>query len=479
VKGFRKRILVNGTRILDILVMVTTFAAALYMHSPNRTPNDLIGFFALRIKLINIAAVLILVIVWNRLFDYFGLYERRRLDRRFHEWRDILKAVTVSALFLSSLAYFLSDSPLDKTVLLSFWVGCTVLTILSRTAVRALLVRLRNHGRNLRYIVLIGSGPRAANWAKKILERHELGYRLLGFIDDDYAGSALQELPHIRRLCSLDEFPGYVETHVVDEVFIALPIKSYYDRIRRIADQCQELGILCRVPSNWFELQVARTAAFELAGEPVLTIFSGSRKQLDHLWAKRVMDLVFAVCALAILVPLFVVIGLLIKVSSPGPVFFRQERVGYNRRRFSIIKFRTMVADAENLQKELEAFNEADGPTFKIQNDPRITSIGRWLRRTSLDETPQLINVLRGDMSLVGPRPLPLRDVAGMDERWQKRRFSMRPGLTCLWQIYGRNQVRFYDWMRLDLQYIDQWSVLLDIKILLKTLPVLIKANGQ
>lgn len=258
-----------------------------------------------------------------------------------------------------------------------------------------------------------------------------------------------------------------------------MAIKSYYDRIRRIADQCQELGILCRVPSNWFELQVARTAAFELAGEPVLTIFSGSRKQLDHLWAKRVMDLVFAVCALAILVPLFVVIGLLIKVSSPGPVFFRQERVGYNRRRFSIIKFRTMVADAENLQKELEAFNEADGPTFKIQNDPRITSIGRWLRRTSLDETPQLINVLRGDMSLVGPRPLPLRDVAGMDERWQKRRFSMRPGLTCLWQIYGRNQVRFYDWMRLDLQYIDQWSVLLDIKILLKTLPVLIKANGQ
>jgi exopolysaccharide biosynthesis polyprenyl glycosylphosphotransferase len=477
--SFRKRILVNGTRILDLLVMMLSFGCALYLYAPVRTPWDLIGFFSLRIKLINILALFLLLIIWNQLFTYFGLYERRRLDNWFREWFDILKAVTVSVLFLASLTYFLSDSRSDKRVLFVFWLSCIILTILSRTLVRIFLARLRNRGRNLRYIVFIGSGPRAVHWAKRILERPELGYRLLGFIDDDYAGSAIIQLAKARRLCALDEFVDYVEANVVDEVFIALPVKSYYEQIRRIADQCQELGILCRVPSNWFELKFARTIAFELEGEPVLTIFRGSRRQLDHLWAKRWIDLFFSLTALLMLLPLIGVIALLIKVTSPGAVFFKQERVGYHRRRFHIIKFRTMLPDAEKQQPELEKLNEADGPTFKILNDPRITPIGRWLRRTSLDEIPQLINVLRGEMSLVGPRPLPLRDVAGIDERWQKRRFSMRPGLTCLWQINGRNQLRFYDWMRLDLQYIDQWSVMLDIKIMLKTLPVFIKADGQ
>jgi exopolysaccharide biosynthesis polyprenyl glycosylphosphotransferase len=477
--SLRKRVLAKGTRILDILVMVTTFSAALYLHAPNPTPWDLIGFFSLKIKLINILAVFILIIAWNQLFAYFGLYERRRLDNRFREWLDIIKAVTISVLFLSSLTFFLSDTHLDKKVLFTFWLGCIFSTITGRSLVRAFLIRLRNRGRNLRYIVFIGSGRRAVDWAKKILGRHELGYRLVGFIDDDYADSAIHDIPKVRRLCSLHEFQNYLESHVVDEVFIALPVKSYYEQIRLIADQCQELGILCRVPANWFEFKVARTVAYELEGEPVLTIYSGSKKQWELLWAKRAMDIFFATFALFILMPLYGVIALLIKTSSSGPVFFKQDRVGYNRRRFQIIKFRTMVPDAEKMQTALEALNESDGPTFKIHNDPRITPVGRWLRRTSLDEIPQLINVLKGEMSLVGPRPLPLRDVAGIDENWQKRRFSMRPGLTCLWQINGRNQLRFYDWMRLDLQYIDHWSVMLDVKILLKTLPVFIRADGQ
>lgn len=478
-KSFRKRILVHGTRILDIVVMIVAFSLALYWFAPIQTPRDLIGFLSLRIKLLNLLAMCVLIIAWNQLFAYFGLYERRRLDNRFREWLDIIKAVSLSVLFLSSLNFFLTDRHVDKRVLFTFWLGCIVLTIISRTLVRAWLIRLRNHGRNLRYLVVIGSGSRAIDWAKRILDRPELGYRLQGFIDDAYPDSAIDQIPKARRLCSLTEFPNYVESHIVDEVFIALPVKSYYDQIHLIADHCQALGILCRVPSNWFEFKFARTIPYELAGEPVLTIYSGSRKQLDHLWIKRAMDLVFSAGALLVLLPLFGVIALFIKMTSIGPVFFTQERVGYHRRRFHIIKFRTMVPEAEKMQAALEVFNEADGPAFKIQNDPRITPIGRWLRRTSLDEIPQLINVLRGEMSLVGPRPLPLRDVAGMDERWQKRRFSMRPGLTCLWQINGRNQLHFYDWMRLDLQYIDQWSVLLDVKILLKTLPVFIKADGQ
>jgi exopolysaccharide biosynthesis polyprenyl glycosylphosphotransferase len=479
IRSLRKRILAKGTRILDIVVMMVSFSAALYLNAPEDAPGNLVGFFAIKIKLLNVLALLVLILAWNQLFNYFGLYERRRLDSWWREWLDIIKAVSVSVLLLVSLAFFLSDHPVDKQVLFHFWMACIVLTVLGRSAVRFLLVWLRNRGRNLRYIVFIGSGPRAVDWAKKILSRPELGYRLLGFIDDDYHDSAIDRIPKAQLLCDLNRFQKFVEHQVVDEVFIALPVKSYYTEIRNIANHCQELGILCRVPSNWFEFKVARTVPYDLDGEPILTIYSGSKKQLDYLWAKRMMDIAFSFMALFMLMPLFALIMILIKTTSPGPIFFRQERVGYNRRRFRIYKFRTMINEAESLQAELESLNEADGPTFKIQNDPRITPIGRWLRRTSLDEIPQLFNVLKGEMSLVGPRPLPVRDVAGIDEPWQKRRFSMRPGLTCLWQINGRNKLRFYEWMRLDLQYIDQWSIQLDLKILLKTLPVFIKADGQ
>jgi lipopolysaccharide/colanic/teichoic acid biosynthesis glycosyltransferase len=179
-----------------------------------------------------------------------------------------------------------------------------------------------------------------------------------------------------------------------------------------------------------------------------------------------------------VLLPVFLLTAVLIKLTSPGPVFFVQKRLGLNKRHFGIYKFRTMVVDAEKRMKEIEHLNEVTGPVFKIKNDPRITPIGRFLRKTSIDELPQLFNVLKGDMSLVGPRPLPLRDYEGFNEDWQRRRFSVRPGVTCLWQIGGRSSISFEEWMQLDLQYIDKWSLLLDFKILLKTIPAVLKGSG-
>ena len=175
---------------------------------------------------------------------------------------------------------------------------------------------------------------------------------------------------------------------------------------------------------------------------------------------------------------MFAAIALAIRLASPGPILFVQERVGLNKRRFHLCKFRTMVPDAEAKLTELESRNEVNGPAFKIKQDPRITPIGSFLRKTSLDELPQLINVLRGDMSLVGPRPLPLRDYRGFTEDWHRRRFSVRPGITCLWQVGGRNAIPFERWMELDMQYIDQWSLLLDFKILLRTIPAVLKGSG-
>jgi exopolysaccharide biosynthesis polyprenyl glycosylphosphotransferase len=195
------------------------------------------------------------------------------------------------------------------------------------------------------------------------------------------------------------------------------------------------------------------------------------------MFVRRIMDVVLVSILGLITSPLMLITATLIKVSSPGPVFFRQERCGLNGRPFIMYKFRSMVNDAEQRRFELEALNEMDGPVFKSSRDPRITALGKFIRRFSIDELPQLFNVLRGDMSLVGPRP-PLPEEVARYQRWQRRRLSMKPGITCLWQISGRNEVSFDDWMKLDLSYIDNWSLLLDLKILLKTVPVVLLGRG-
>jgi exopolysaccharide biosynthesis polyprenyl glycosylphosphotransferase len=226
-----------------------------------------------------------------------------------------------------------------------------------------------------------------------------------------------------------------------------------------------------------FELRTAKTYADELEGKPILTIRSGPQDDWG-LVVKRLVDVLGSLALLFMLAPLFALVALIIKLDSPGPVLFAQVRVGLNKRRFSMLKFRTMVNGAEKRQAELEDLNEAGGPVFKIKDDPRLTRIGKFLRRFSIDELPQLINVLRGEMSLVGPRPLPVRDVERIDVASQKRRFSIKPGLTCLWQVNGRSDVNFEEWVRMDLQYIDQWSLGLDILILLKTIPAVFKGPG-
>jgi lipopolysaccharide/colanic/teichoic acid biosynthesis glycosyltransferase len=198
----------------------------------------------------------------------------------------------------------------------------------------------------------------------------------------------------------------------------------------------------------------------------------------QRLAAKRAIDLIGAVLGLIALSPVLILAALAVKLTSPGPVLFVQPRYGLNRRRFNMLKFRTMVDGADKLQAQLEHLNEHSGPTFKIKDDPRMTAVGRWLRRTSIDELPQLLNVCWGDMSLVGPRPLPERDVHRFTDAALMRRFSVRPGLTCLWQVHGRSEVDFDQWIALDLEYIDQWSLGLDMSILAKTVPVVLRGRG-
>jgi exopolysaccharide biosynthesis polyprenyl glycosylphosphotransferase len=275
----------------------------------------------------------------------------------------------------------------------------------------------------------------------------------------------------------VEQLNSVIADQPVDEVLVALPIDKYGPLVETIVRQCEEQGIIVRVRTEMSRLQVARSYVDELEGVPVMTIQSGPADSWQ-LIMKRVIDILGSAALLLALAPLFAVVMLLIRLDSQGPILFAQERVGLNKRHFRMLKFRTMVEGADQRQHMLEHLNEAEGPVFKIKNDPRITRVGKFLRRFSFDEIPQLLNVLKGDMSLVGPRPLPVRDVERIDVNSHKRRFSIKPGITCLWQVNGRSNIGFDDWVRLDLEYIDKWSLGLDFKILLKTFPAVLKGPG-
>jgi exopolysaccharide biosynthesis polyprenyl glycosylphosphotransferase len=275
----------------------------------------------------------------------------------------------------------------------------------------------------------------------------------------------------------VEQLNSVIADQPVDEVLVALPIDKYGPLVETIVRHCEEQGIIVRVRTEMSYLHIARSYVDELEGVPVMTFQSGPADSWQ-LIMKRFIDILGSAVLLLALVPLFAIVALLIKFDSPGPVFFNQERVGFNKRRFRMLKFRTMVDGAHMRQSKLEHLNEAKGPVFKIKNDPRITRLGNFLRRFSIDELPQLFNVLKGDMSLVGPRPLPVRDVKRIDLTWHKRRFSIKPGITCLWQVNGRSDIGFDDWVKLDLEYIDKWSLALDLVILLKTIPAVLKGPG-
>jgi exopolysaccharide biosynthesis polyprenyl glycosylphosphotransferase len=280
-----------------------------------------------------------------------------------------------------------------------------------------------------------------------------------------------------RLCCNFDGLAEYLRRNVIDEVAMYLPVRSFYEYTSQVAALCEQHGIKMRFASDIFNLKIARAYADEINGDTHITAHSGSTDNFA-IMVKRALDIVISFGLLVAFAPLLLVVALLIKFTSEGPVMFTQERVGLNKRRFRIYKFRTMIPNADKMLAQLESLNEAGGPTFKIKNDPRMTSLGRMLRRTSIDELPQLFNVLKGDMSLVGPRPLPVRDYEGFNEDWQRRRFSIRPGITCLWQVNGRSSITFEKWMQLDLQYMDEWSLWLDLQILARTVPAVLKGSG-
>jgi exopolysaccharide biosynthesis polyprenyl glycosylphosphotransferase len=446
-----------------------------YAHDNNVYVFD--EFLDLRIKVENAILAGTMVLAWHIVFSSFGLYESKRLASLKEEMRDIIIATLAGTSLMAALTVVFSIQMVSPGFLPVFWIMVTVLTCLSRICLRISLGWMRRKGRNLRNVLIVGTNQRAVHFAQEIAAKPDLGYRLMGFADEQWEGIKRWNQEKFPLVASLESLPAFLRTFAVDEVLITLPMRSYYQPASHIVAQCEEQGILVRVLSDLFTPKLARPSLDDLGHHSTFTLHTGAIGDRAIL-TKRIIGIMIVGPSLLVLLPCFGIIAATIKLTSPGPVFFIQERVGLNKRRFWCLKFRTMVPDAERQQAELEHLNEVHGAAFKMMHDPRITPIGRFLRQTSLDELPQLINVLKGDMSLVGPRPLPVRDFEGFSEDWQRRRFSVRPGLTCLWQINGRSSLSFEKWMELDLEYIDQWSLLLDLKILFKTIPAVIKGTG-
>jgi exopolysaccharide biosynthesis polyprenyl glycosylphosphotransferase len=389
----------------------------------------------------------------------------------------VLKATTLGTFVILFARALIRIDLVTPEFLVVFFAAAFGITSGGRLLMRSVLRNARLRGRNLRDMLIVGTNPRAVQFACKMRDNQFLGYRVIGFVDQQWAGLGEFSQSGFNLACDFDGLLTYLRSSVVDEVVVALPMRSLHSRASEVAAICEEQGILVRFISNLFDGKISRPQVEVMEGDSLISHHT-VRLEGWPVVAKRAVDILVSATMSLLLLPVLVLTAILIKLTSPGPVFFVQKRLGLNKRHFGIYKFRTMVIDAEKRMKEIEHLNEVSGPVFKIKNDPRITPIGKFLRKTSIDELPQLFNVLKGDMSLVGPRPLPLRDYEGFSEDWQRRRFSVRPGVTCLWQIGGRSSISFEQWMELDLQYIDKWSLLLDFKILLKTIPAVLKGSG-
>ena len=477
---FQKKILFNILKIFDIFFMLVSLIISLSFWGVSQDNNlSIWEILYAKTRFINIVLLVTFVLIWRLIFQLLGLYDSTRFEKVKAERKTLFLAILIGTAVLLAMTVFFQRTSISQETLLAFMVLAGILTWGGRTAVRIIVGKIRQWNRNICRLLLVGSNHRAYNFVRGVLATPQLGYHIVGYIDDHWDarnGGMLDGT--LKQLGMLQDLDMVIDREGIDEVAIALPIRSYYEQIQCMIATCEIRGLQAHLLSDFFQCTIARPRVLEFDGIPILAFTTGT----GAVWAtylKRAFDVIVASLLILGLAPLFLSLALLIKICSPkGPVFFVQTRVGYNRRHFKILKFRTMVPDAEHLQPSLEHLNEAQGPTFKIKNDPRITPIGRILRRKSLDELPQLFNVIKGDMSLVGPRPLPLRDVERFEEAWLKRRFSVKPGMTCLWQVSERSNATFDKWIAQDLAYIDNWSFHLDLKILCKTIPAVVRGLG-
>ncbi|MFQ5648758.1 MAG: sugar transferase [bacterium] len=411
---------------------------------------------------------------WLSFLSLHGAYKDIRTRSILKEFVIIVKAGIFATITLGSFIFVFKLTLTSRMFIAINSAMAVLLLTMARFALFKFFDSIHSKGYNQINILIVGTGKRAREFIKVLKNHANWGLRIVGLVDDEH-GMYGRDIEGFRVLGRLQDIPFILHRIVVDRVIFVVP-RLWLNRIDEAILACEREGISTSISMDLYNLRIAKVRQTDFSGFPLLEFETFSAKQWQ-LFLKRTLDMILSLVLIVVFSPLILATVVAIKLTSRGPILFTQTRSGLNGRKFTLYKFRTMIVGAEMKKRELEKMNEMEGPVFKIRKDPRITSVGRVLRKLSIDELPQLINVLRGDMSIVGPRP-PLPVEVELYKMWQRRRLSLKPGLTCIWQVSGRNKIQFEKWMEMDLEYIDQWSLWLDFKILFKTVFVVLFGYG-
>ncbi len=422
----------------------------------------------------NLGLTISFVPVWLFLLSLFGAYQDFRTRTFRKEISIVIKAAILSIIVLGNVVFLMQMQLTSRLYIGIFTITTATILIVEKRVIMAIMNQMHARGFNQINMLVVGTGKRAQKFIRTVKEHATWGLNIVGLIDDEH-GMYGKEIEGYRVLGRLQDIPFILHRKVIDRVIFVVP-RLWLHRLDDVILACEREGIATSISMDLYDLRIAEIRQTNFNGFPLLE-FETFHANEWQLFVKRAFDIILALTFLVILSPVLILTMIAIKLESRGPIFFSQTRSGVNGRKFTLYKFRSMIVGAEMKKKHIEKMNEMDGPVFKIKSDPRITKIGRIIRKFSIDELPQLFNVLKGDMSIVGPRP-PIPVEVEMYELWQRRRLSLKPGLTCIWQVSGRNNINFDRWMEMDLEYIDKWSLWLDFKILFKTFFVVLFGYG-
>jgi exopolysaccharide biosynthesis polyprenyl glycosylphosphotransferase len=401
---------------------------------------------------------------------HYKIYHLRATSGLLDELFKVVKSYSFAVLITIGLSFLLKFNDFSRLVIVSYWLLAIIGSSILRIIKRQIFLSLANRGMVSKSVVIVGAGKVGKSLIEELLLHKWLGYHVVGYVDDNYDEPFEKDL-YLGKTTDLNKI---LKSHVIDEIIITIP--SERQLVNELINELRKIDVKIKIVPDMFNLVMSTVQIGSINALPVVTLVKTPMRGMGFIF-KRCFDIVLSCIALIIVSPVMAITALLIKLDSRGPIIYRQRRIGKNGKFFNMLKFRSMVTNAEAMLSDLEDKNEVHGIAFKMKNDPRVTKIGKFIRKYSIDELPQLINVLKGDMSLVGPRP-PLPYEVEKYGNWEWRRLEVLPGITGLWQVSGRSNLSFQQWMNLDIYYIENWSLGLDLKIILKTIPVVLKGEG-